>query len=327
MGSGLAPGDGALFPEYHCGSELDVLEFFGLRIHLFRLHEDLTPDWDDIRDLVRRNPDARLLYLIGYFGRRPDIEKARLVSSELGLELFEDAALTLFSGHGRLTEGHSRMLSLPKFLGVPRGGIIVDGGSTSADGAIDDSVRTGGGLALQLQMKKRVLRRWLPKRKPKKFQNVNDAEPGSEIVLMPRSYRFTREMAKRWGMNSWLESRIRRMDPMEVAAGLSRNLDLLRSLHPWPDTWRDWSAIAGDPRRTPVVPLELPNSSKVEHLHQVLGRSASRWWHGRHPVHSRMRNPFIDRLRDRVVAVRVHHQHSESQIEQMADAIRGVANR
>ena len=218
MGSGLAPGDGALFPEYHCGSELDVLEFFGLRIHLFRLHEDLTPDWDDIRDLVRRNPDARLLYLIGYFGRRPDIEKARLVSSELGLELFEDAALTLFSGHGRLTEGHSRMLSLPKFLGVPRGGIIVDGGSTSADGAIDDSVRTGGGLALQLQMKKRVLRRWLPKRKPKKFQNVNDAEPGSEIVLMPRSYRFTREMAKRWGMNSWLESRIRRMDPMEVAA-------------------------------------------------------------------------------------------------------------
>jgi perosamine synthetase len=91
----LAPGDGVLFPSYHCGVELDGLVQRGLAIRFYDVDQNLRFDVNRLASLVDER--TRLLYLIHYFGVPGPTDDAAAFCATHSLSLLEDCAQALYS--------------------------------------------------------------------------------------------------------------------------------------------------------------------------------------------------------------------------------------
>src|SRR5438067_5428718 len=73
--AGVAPGDEALAPAYHHGSEIEALLRAGLVCRFYDATETLAPDESELEALL--TPRTRALHLIHYIGFLPDAARWR----------------------------------------------------------------------------------------------------------------------------------------------------------------------------------------------------------------------------------------------------------
>lgn len=123
---GLVPGDGVLLPAYHCLAMVEPLEWLGLKPLFYRLHDDLSINFDDLE--TNLDPAAKALVAVHYFGFPQDGPRLRAFCDATGLALVEDCAHSFYGDHpggppgsfGDFTIG-----SLPKFFPLRGGGCLL----------------------------------------------------------------------------------------------------------------------------------------------------------------------------------------------------------
>jgi hypothetical protein len=123
---GLQPGDEALVPAYHHGSEIETLRQAGLDCRFYDCDDALQPDESMLEELC--GPRTRVLHLIHYYGRPQDASRWRQWCDERGLALIEDAAqtwLALSGGAPVGSYGDLAIFCLHKSFGLPDGGALV----------------------------------------------------------------------------------------------------------------------------------------------------------------------------------------------------------
>jgi dTDP-4-amino-4,6-dideoxygalactose transaminase len=123
---GLRPGDEALVPAYHHGSEVEALVRAGLSCRFYEGTERLEPDERELERLL--GPRVRLLHLTHYVGFPQDATRWRSWCNEHGLLLLEDAAqawlAALADGSPAGSLGDIAAFCLYKTVGVPDGAAV-----------------------------------------------------------------------------------------------------------------------------------------------------------------------------------------------------------
>ncbi|WP_082008987.1 DegT/DnrJ/EryC1/StrS family aminotransferase [Leisingera sp. ANG-DT] len=124
---GLPQGAKVLLPAWHCGSETDAVLAAGMQVGLYRLHQDLSADLDDIRHQLDGGSIAAI-YAIHYFGFPQPVEEMQALAKQHGTAVIEDAALALFSRTAKGVplgcQGDMSVFSLVKTLALPDGGAL-----------------------------------------------------------------------------------------------------------------------------------------------------------------------------------------------------------
>ncbi len=137
---GFKPGDKVLLPAYVCPSVPASLSQNGFRPSYYGLAPDLTPDWPDYENALRKSP-VKASLVIHYWGLPQPVDDLVRLAGRAGVPLIEDCALALFSRQGgRLlgSFGQGAVFSLTKSLPLPDGGL-----AWSAGGPIDGAPPRG----------------------------------------------------------------------------------------------------------------------------------------------------------------------------------------
>jgi dTDP-4-amino-4,6-dideoxygalactose transaminase len=123
---GLRPGDEALVPAYHHGSEVEALLRAGLACRFYEGTDRLEPDEAELESL--RGPRVRLLHLTHYLGFPQDAARWRAWCDGRELFLLEDAAQAWFAclddGRPAGSLGDVAVFCLYKSLAVPDGAAL-----------------------------------------------------------------------------------------------------------------------------------------------------------------------------------------------------------
>lgn len=123
---GLGSKDVVLVPAYHHGCEIEALLQAGVQIRYYELTEMLEPDLKSLESQL--TSEVSVFYLIHYLGFPQDVKRWRLWCDENDLLLFEDAAqsfLTEVDNQPVGTFGHAGVFCLYKTYGIPDGGAVV----------------------------------------------------------------------------------------------------------------------------------------------------------------------------------------------------------
>jgi dTDP-4-amino-4,6-dideoxygalactose transaminase len=130
----LPSGAAVWIPAFHCGVEVDAAIAAGARVHFYRITEQLSIDFEELRCglQLERGP----VLAIHYFGfPQPDMERLVFVCREAGVPLIEDCAHSLFSCRATTPLGSFGVLSVfsfPKSLSVVEGGALRDNSKADA---------------------------------------------------------------------------------------------------------------------------------------------------------------------------------------------------
>ena len=308
---GFQPGDEALVPEYHHGSEIETLLAAGLRPRFYRCDDRLAPDLDDLERL--RGERARVLFLIHYLGFPQDAARWRHWAAEHRLVLVEDAAQAWLSERDGLPTGSLgdiAIFCLYKTLGLSDGGAVVSSRPLTAPAAAPG--RGLGGLATGL--KRRLRQRW----------DVRDVFGRSRYVPFdPEQDPF--EVGDPVSAPSRLTSFvIRRQADLDIAARRRANYLLLR------DQLRELVAAPFSELPDGAAPLQFP--IQVDEKTEVLERLAAAgvegadMWPRAHPSAEASQSEQVRRLRTRLVGLPVHHVLGESELVRIAEAARSAVS-
>src|SRR5262245_36995149 len=149
----LEPHQTILFPAYHCGRELDVIDRSGGRVVFYPVGRDLRVDPDELRR--RAGSDTRALYVIHYWGFPQALDSLYQLCVEKGWALIEDCAHALFASAqnrpvGSL--GDIAIFSLRKMLPVPGGGALVVNNRNLAPADTADPVSMSAAVYFMLEL-------------------------------------------------------------------------------------------------------------------------------------------------------------------------------
>jgi dTDP-4-amino-4,6-dideoxygalactose transaminase len=123
---GLGPGDTALLPAYHHGSEVEAYVRAGITPRFYDTGPTLLPDPAELAGML--TPDVRVVHVIHYLGLAAPIATWREFADRHDLLLVEDAAqgwLGSLDGLPLGSTGDLALFSLYKSVGVPNGGIAI----------------------------------------------------------------------------------------------------------------------------------------------------------------------------------------------------------
>jgi len=121
----LPEGD-VLFPDYHCGIEIETALAADFRPVYYRIRRDLQPDLDDFERALRAGVSAAV---VTHFNGFPQpVAAMRDICDRWETPLIEDCAHALrteIDGRPLGTFGQFAVFSLRKFAPVPHGGVLV----------------------------------------------------------------------------------------------------------------------------------------------------------------------------------------------------------
>lgn len=123
---GLGPGDEALLPAYHHGSEVEAYVRAGITVRFMDLEPGRPPDTTLIDRLAR--PATRAVHMIHYLGLAEPVDQWRALADERGWLLVEDVAqgwLGHAEGRPLGSTGDIALFSVYKSVGVPDGGVAI----------------------------------------------------------------------------------------------------------------------------------------------------------------------------------------------------------
>jgi hypothetical protein len=124
-GLGIKDGDEVLAPAYHHGSDIEALVRAGARCRFYDVDETFEPDEGELESLL--GPNVRALYLIHPLGFAQDCPRWRRWCDERGLLLLEDGAQAWLSARDGQPVGASAdlvLFCLYKAFGLPDGGAV-----------------------------------------------------------------------------------------------------------------------------------------------------------------------------------------------------------
>jgi len=309
---GLEPGDEALVPAYHHGSEIETLRQAGLECRFYDLDVGLEPDESQLEELC--GPRTRVLHLIHYYGRPQDAGRWRRWCDDRRLALIEDAAQTWLAQSGNAPVGSFGDLAifcLHKSFGLPDGGALVARKPPPPPSA---GGRRRGVHALVTRH-----RHWLAQRSAR----LARARPD---VTTPESRREEPSHAFAVGdpdtppaaMTSFLLPRV--ADPSASAKRRANFQMLLDRLSPAvPEPLRALPAGAAPY----AFLIESPDKNALLRHLEASGIAGGALWETPHPLVDVERFPVARRVRSRFVGLPVHQELSRADIDRIA----GVAQR
>jgi dTDP-4-amino-4,6-dideoxygalactose transaminase len=328
---GLAEGDRVLAPAYSCGSEVDALLGAGLTVDFYRILPDLRVDLDHVRELCRT--PARALYVTHYFGFPQSMAEITSFAREHDLFVLEDNAHGLYSldadGKPLGSFGDIGVFSFPKTLPVPDGGALVIRGARGNPSTADSESPAFRPVAGRIKF---LLGQSLAARFPggKEASRDPDDRPSDPDPVAQR--RILRRILFDPKRVRWRMSAVTRFLVDRAAHAQIR--DRRR---------RHWTALAGTVRgEREAVPLfrDLPNgccplfypirSSESCRLQRHLldrGVESKRIWSFAHPAMPEGGFPFEEELRRSVIALPIHQDLEDRDMERISDAIDAFRSR
>lgn len=289
---GLGQGDEVLVPAYNCGTELDALLHMGVQLVAFPVSRRGDIALDDIKR--QRTSRTKAVYVIHYFGWEQPLEELRRWCDAENLLLIEDCALALYSdgpNHTIGQTGDAAIFSLPKTLGISRGGLLTlpisqfapppplfQSGFSSLLKEIQRSAKTTvlGSLERLGLYGALLASREAAKGKP---ERVGD-EP--EFPTMPSDYYFEPTLDAERGLHSRTQAVVASLNRVQIIQRRRANYTQLAD------------AIAGIKRVEPlfpelpagICPLSFPllvsNRDAAVAFLQARGIAALPWWAGFH---------------------------------------------
>jgi perosamine synthetase len=329
-----------LCPSYNCGHEIEPLVRLGLRVRCYRVGPDLEADLGDIER--RLDGGVRALLVTHYFGFAQPLAELRTLCDRRGIRLVEDCAHAFLSDDARGTLGRVgdvSVYSIRKTLPVPNGGAVVFN---------DETLAVPSGLAPPPR-----LTTWLKVLGLVRKAAVDGArERGSCLDLLglaalaplvaasglleracsasatvcydPDDENFGFDSAVLgWGMASWSEDLLDRLDWRAVAERRRHNYRVLSE---------GLRELEGCQVLLPEVedhtcPLFLPVrvDRRMEVFRHLIRERiyAAVWWDQRHPAVDWDEFPEAGDLKDRVLALPVHQDVDDEQLERILATLRG----
>lgn len=118
---GFAEDDEVLLPEFICESVTNCFE--GATIKFYKLHQDFTIDFEDLKS--KCSSCTKIIFLMHYFGAlqpKEDLQKLKQLASDRNVVIIEDTTHSIFSKTS--TVGDYMVCSIRKWLPIPKGGVL-----------------------------------------------------------------------------------------------------------------------------------------------------------------------------------------------------------
>jgi len=314
-----------LMPAYHHGVEVEAVRAAGGEVVFYRVDADMRIDLDDLR---ARAGGARLVYVTHYAGFAQPIDEAAAIARELGVPLFEDCALSLFSsdqaGRPLGTTGDASCYCLYKTLPVPHGGLLRAALNLpltrSGPPPILSTLHHAFGLALaDLELRAPWLGR--PMRALARGLAHRTVDTVVETVRTGTTHLDPRELDL--GASMLVEHLASRFDPLAVVSRRRRNFTRLA------EALADRFPIFGYPLAEGVCPLFLPvrvadKRALLEKLH-ARGVDAIDFWSSGDPACPDSAFPEVGELRQQVLELPCHQSLDDEAIDLLAATVQSCA--
>jgi dTDP-4-amino-4,6-dideoxygalactose transaminase len=317
---GLEPGARILFPAYCCGAELEVALCFGLRPVFYGLDSRYQPDQDQIAALLRG--DVRAMFVIHYFGRTASLDAVRDLARDRGAVVIDDCAHALYAQDDRGRDLSARaslaLFCATKHLPAPNGGfaLLRDGReiaptaplrrAPAAVAAKSIAFRLAGELNGRAPLAHDALRRWLGRR-------MGEGGIGTALAFDPGAASWRGSLLTRF-LLAWTDGAQVRERRRRNFVRLARKLTGSASAPVWSDL-----PAGSSPYLFPVMTAR-PDDLRL-HL-QRLGIESVAFWRNPHPAVPGDGFRRERMLRERVVALPVHHGLDAEDMARIASALR-----
>lgn len=330
----LASGDEVLVPSYNCGTEIDAIISTGATPVPYRITRELSIDEADIE--LRITSRTRAVYVTHYFGRCHDLDNLAALCRQRGVKLIEDCAISLFSGLRSCDDkmqADAAIFSFPKWFAVPDGGALVlkddhQGVETmlkppSLPRVVRQCLPLLKSAALRGRVSGRILKR---SGRNRKYDDATSLQvPAPSRPDMPHHYYFDHHV------------HLRRMS--RITRGLLNRVQTGRLIETRQHNWeqlregiRDIPAIQplfntlGEDECPLVLPLMVNNRNRwLSGLH-TRRINAIGWWAGYNRDLSWDEFPESCALKDQVLALPVHQELGEFEIEHIVRSICEIAH-
>jgi perosamine synthetase len=309
---GLRAGDEVLAPAYHHGSEIETLTRAGLICRFYDVAETIEPDAHELDELLGTR--TRALYLIHPLGFPQDSARWRRWCDDRGLLLIEDAAQSwLCARDGRPVGALAdiALFCLYKAVPVPDGGAVVCRSPSARPAA-----RAGTGIRGVL----RAHALWFAQRRPGVARRIEGPWRWHEIEERPELHfalahtdqpplLATRALLSRVSDRSAPARRVANYRHLEARLG-------------------DFRSPAFPPLPAGASPFAFP--IEAEDKRDAVSALAERGivgtqlWMVPHPSLPVARYPGAATLRERLVALPVHHELRSRDLDRIAMAVRSV---
>lgn len=338
-GLGLPAGSTVLCPSYNCGHELEPLLRLGLRIDCYRVTTGLTMDLEDIER--RMTSDVRAILVTHFFGFGQPLEAVRALCDRYGIVLVEDCAHAFLSDNvngnlGRV--GDAAIYSIRKSLPLPNGGAVVfNSRSVKLPEHLEaPPMLTTWFKALDLA-KKSALDEFGRKRSLNNLVPLGALTPlvaGSDFLqrLSPaaltafydpddENFNFSSDIMN-WGMSPFSRGLLDRIEWRHIAARRLYNYRFLVDA---------LDGVAGCEFIRPEVPdctaplfLPILTNRRQEVFRYLLRHKIfpAIWWDQQHPAVQWEQFPEARDLKNRVLALPVHQDVDQAQLNYLADTLR-----
>lgn len=338
----LPAGSTVLCPSYNCGHEIEPLTRLGLTVECYRITADLQIDFEDLERRLRGNVKA--LMATHYFGFAQPLAELRALCDRHGVFLVEDCAHALLSDDALGTLGRSgdvAIYSMRKTLPIPNGGAVLFNGGAAAK---HDALRPPASMSTWLKsmdlVGKSVLDRFLRSRAWQDALPVIALSPlvlGSRALeaLYPRSssahynpddedFRFATDILS-WGIAPLSLRILERIDWTRIAARRRTNYRFLAEALRGIDGCR--VLLPTLPEHT--CPLYLPvfvQRRPIDVYHHLARQRiyADVFWEQEHPAIDWSQFPEARELKRQVLALPVHQDIDEEQLEHLAAVLRAL---
>lgn len=329
---GIKPGENVAFPAFHCSAELDAFVHLGIGLRFYGIDDSLRVRIDSLESAI--DDRTRALFVIHYFGLPQRIDVIGELCRRKGLRLIEDCAHTLRGFYGdRLlgTFGDVSIFSMRKLLPLPDGGAL-----RINDPAIDQPAEPTAGPPCGRtlgEVRKSISRNLETQQGP--LARVLRAR-----VLSPAFAALKAVGSRRWSHPSRREDEYEFLPERIHWSMSSLSRAILRSTlldEVCRRRWENFHSLAGRLRPTTHVrplALEIPENlcpwvfpvlvdrpeAFVAHL-LGCGIEVSEFWQRFHPAFPRNRFPAESALKERLLALPVHHQLGERHMRWIAETV------
>lgn len=307
---GLGPGDEALLPAYHHGSEVEAYVRAGITVRFMDLEPGRPPDTALIDRIA--TPATRAVHMIHYLGLAEPVDQWRALADERGWLLVEDVAqgwLGHAEGRPLGSTGDIALFSVYKSVGVPDGGVAIVRG---------ERVTPTGSPALGLVAAARRHAVYLAGRNAR-LGTLRSRRAGARRYDLERDMdlgdperpaaRVTIPLLRRLAVDDVADRR---------AATYAR---LAAELDPW--VAAPWNR---DPARASpfALPVRVRNKAAVLAALRAAGIGAVDLWSVPHPALAPGEHPRATERRARTVLLPVHQELRPVDVEHIAAVARRV---
>ncbi len=337
----LAPGSVVLCPSYNCGHEIEPLLRLGLRPKWYRVGPDLESDLDDIRR--RFTDEVRAVLVTHFFGFAQPVEELRVLCDRWGAFLVEDCAHALLSDNGAGTlgrTGDASIFSLRKTLPLPNGGaVLLNAPELLPPGELENPPRLTTWLKAVSLTTKSVVDDVTEQSSWKAWSLLATMAPlaaGNEAMRRcwpsssPAAYdpddedfNFTSRILE-WRISDFSRSVIGRIEWRSIAERRRRNYRRLAEHLDGLGACRVIRPDVSDFTCPLVLPIEVDQSERVSVALDRRRINSAAWWNERHPAVDWVQFPEAAGLKDRVLALPVHQDMSDAQVDYVATELRRI---